>query len=358
MKRINVAIIGQGRSGRDIHGAYFHRVDNKYYDVKFIVDADEYRRNLALTEYPGCTAFADYTELFAHRDEIDLVVNSSYSNDHYPISKDLMVHGFNVLCEKPLASTTYEVDDLIKTSKQYGVKLAVFHQTLYTPYYQKAKEIVDSKLLGDVQQIDLQYNGFARRWDWQTLQKRNAGNTNNSGPHPISVALALIDHDPNKKVVFSKLLTTNMSSGDADDFAKIIIDTPNKPLIDIELHSVDAYSSHSLKLIGTRGTYKASNSEYTMKYIVEGENIQRPVTDTFIEKADKTPAYCSEKLVFHEESGSFGGTAFDLGTNNLYDDLYYLLTENRPMRFSVENARDVVGVAQTVHAMNHLEMKY
>ena len=54
MKKLNLAIIGQGRSGKDIHGKYYRSGDNQYYNVKYVVDADEFRRGVAEEIYPGC----------------------------------------------------------------------------------------------------------------------------------------------------------------------------------------------------------------------------------------------------------------------------------------------------------------
>ena len=73
MKKLNVAIIGQGRSGKNIHGKYFRGETNLYYNVKYVVDADEFRRGVAEEIYPGCKTFANYTELFA-LDDIDCAV--------------------------------------------------------------------------------------------------------------------------------------------------------------------------------------------------------------------------------------------------------------------------------------------
>ena len=102
MKKLNLAIIGQGRSGRDIHGAYYRSEKNLYFNVRYVVDYDERRRKQAETLYPGCETFADYRELF-DKNDIDLVVNASYSQMHYDITKDLIEHGKNVLTEKPFA---------------------------------------------------------------------------------------------------------------------------------------------------------------------------------------------------------------------------------------------------------------
>ena len=48
MKKLNLAVIGQGRSGKDIHGKYYRSEHNEYFNVKYVVDADEYRRGVAI----------------------------------------------------------------------------------------------------------------------------------------------------------------------------------------------------------------------------------------------------------------------------------------------------------------------
>ena len=170
MKKLNIAIIGQGRSGKDIHGKYYRSERNLYYNVKYVVDADEFRRGVAEEIFPGCKTFADYKELFA-LDDIDLVVNSTYSEMHYSITKDLILHGKNVLVEKPFGRSRYECEELIKLARDNGVVLAVFQQTFFAPFYVFAKELIASGKIGEVKQIDITYSGFSRRWDWQTLQK-------------------------------------------------------------------------------------------------------------------------------------------------------------------------------------------
>ena len=116
MKKLNLAIIGQGRSGKNIHGKYYRSADNVYFNVKYVVDADAFRRDVALKIYPGCQVLSDYRELF-EIDDIDLVVNSTYSEMHYAITKDLLLHGKNVLVEKPFSRSRYECDELIKIAE-------------------------------------------------------------------------------------------------------------------------------------------------------------------------------------------------------------------------------------------------
>lgn len=356
MKKLNLAIIGQGRSGKDIHGKYYTSEKNVFYNIKYVVDADEYRRGVAEEIYPGCKTFSDYKELFAF-DDIDIVVNATYSEDHAPITEDLLLHGYNVLVEKPFARTKYECDRLIRIAKEKNLTLAVFQQTFLAPFYLYTNDLAKSGKLGEIKQVSIRYNGLARRWDWQTLQKKVAGSLYNTGPHPVGIGLGLLDFSKDAKVIYSKL-DTALTSGDSDDYAKIIITAPGKPVVDIEISSMDAYSDYNVKLQGTLGTYKATTAQYKMKYITEGENPARPVIETFLSDENKNPAYCSEQLITHTEEGEFDGDAFSVGTPSLYEQLYYKLTENMPMTVTAEMAADIISVIEETHAANPLPVKY
>lgn len=355
MKKLKIAIIGQGRSGRDIHGAYLRSEKNTNFEVAYVVDKKEHRRKRALEEYPGCQVFESYQELFDIKD-IDFVVNASFSEMHFAITKDLLEHGFNVLCEKPFARTQYECDTLIRIAKEKNVKLYVFQQSFFAPFYLKAKEVIESGKLGDIKQINITYSGFARRWDWQTAQAKMGGSIYNTGPHPIGIALGFLDFDKDFKVAFSKLDTV-LTSGDADDFAKIILTAPNKPFVDIEISSNDAYSDYAYKIYGSKGTYVSTLADYKMKYIVDGENPEKPVILDSLETAEGLPMYCGEQLNFHEEEGKISGDAFDVGTYCLYNMIYENIVNGVEITVKPEHASMTINVIERVHADNPLEVK-
>jgi predicted dehydrogenase len=247
--------------------------------------------------------------------------------------------------------------DLIHTAKKHGVLVSAFQQTIITPAFLNVKKIIESGKLGEIHQINVKYSNFKRRWDWQTLQSKCAGGLYNTGPHPIGQALALIDWDESARVAYSSLKRV-LTSGDGDDYAKILIAAPDRPLVDIEITSIDAYTKYNLLIMGTKGTFKATPSAYEMVYIKDGENPERSVVETFLQNEAGEPIYCSEKLVKHEESGTFDGTAFDVGTAKLYEQLYYKITEGKPMDVTPEMAAQIISVIETVHAENPLPLKY
>lgn len=355
MKKLNLAIIGQGRSGRSIHGAFLLSELNPYFNVKYVVDAYAPAREYAKNAYVGCKTFESYQELFDCKD-IDLVVNASYSQQHYPITKDLLLHGFNVLVEKPFARTRYECDELIELAKEKNLLLAVFQQTLLSPYYLYAKDVIASGKLGRVRQISLRANGFFRRWDWQTLQKNCAGGLYNTGPHSIGQALGFLDFDPRTRVVYSEL-DSLMTSGDSDDYAKLILKAPDKPLIDLEVISSDAYNDFNIRIIGSRGTFQCTAGAYKMTYYIDEENEARPLIEESLRDENATPLYCKENLIKHVEEGEIDRSRGD-GRADLYEDIYYALTEGKPMRVRPEMAAQVISVISSVHANNPLPVKY
>lgn len=356
MKKLNLAIIGQGRSGKRIHGGYYLSERNHYYHVQYVVEADATRRSIAAAQYPGCTVLDDYRKLL-ERNDVDVVVNATYSEMHYAITKDLLLHGFHVLVEKPFGRTRYECDELIRIAREQGVVLAVFQQTFLAPFYLFARELVDSGKLGSILQVSLRYSNLSRRWDWQTLQKKCAGGLYNTGPHPVGVALGLMNFDENIRVAHSALATA-LTSGDGDDYCKIILSCPGQPLSDIEINATDAYCGYNLKLQGTRGTFKCTPKAWEMTYIVDGENPDRPVQETFLEDENHNPVYCSETLIRHTEQGTFEGTAFDIGTAALYEQLYFAITEGRPMTVTPDMAARIISVIECVHAQNPLPVKF
>jgi len=356
MEKLRTAIIGQGRSGRNIHGAFFKTEGNIFCQVVAVVERDPERRQRALEEYPGCQVYADYRELLA-REDLDLIVNASFSHEHYPITKELLSHGKNVLVEKPMGRNYYECADLIKTAKEKGVTLAVFQQSLLAPYYAVPKAVVDSGKIGQLKQVSIRYSGFARRWDWQTLQSFLGGSVYNTGPHPIGFALDILGFDPDARVAFSKL-DLALTSGDAEDYAKIILTAPGKPVVDIEISSVDAYQNYNLKFQGSLGTLKSTLTGYSVKYLVPGENPEQPVQSAPLKNEEGLPIYCGETLVTHEESEEYRGTAFDVAVRDFYEMLWKKIRKGEPMAITPEIAAQVINVIETVHGQNPLPIKF
>ena len=357
MRKLRVAVIGQGRSGYGIHGYYYAGEQNDVVEVVAIADQLPVRRELARERHGDTVAiYEDYQKFYEH-DDIDLVVNATYSMDHAVITRDLLEHGMNVLVEKPMCRTEEEGNELITLAKKKGVTLAVFQQSLFAPNFRKVKEIIEEGKLGEIVQIDINYCSYQRRWDWQTLQSFMGGSIYNTGPHPIGHALDFLGWDPEAKVVYSRLVTA-ITSGDAEDYGKILLTAPGKPLIQVNIMTTDAYGEPSFKVQGHYGTLIQKGSTWEMKYIKPEECEPRPVIQKSLMDAEGKPIYCGETLTWYEEKGEIEGSAFDVGTDKFYHMLADTILEGKPLVIIPEYAARVVGVIDACHKMNPLPVKF
>ena len=368
MKQLKVAILGQGRSGRDIHAANLSRLEDKY-QIAAIVEPLAKRRERAEKEY-GCTLYNDYTELFGKSSEIDLVVNATPSHLHAPITLDLLNNGFNVLSEKPFAGTAKEVDAMIEASKKNNKVLAIFQQYRYNSSCREIRRIIDSGILGKIIQISFQSSGFFRRWDWQTIQEYNAGSLYNTGPHTLDMALQILNYNgmPDVKCYMNRVNTF----GDAEDYVKLMMTAPDKPVIDLEISSCNPYPKAQYSIQAENGGLSGDDSRLDYKYYVRETAPAQKLTREPIEKPDGTPAYCSEKLEWVEKSWNVNDASdnkedkqnSDSGyipkeppanpAMDFYKMLYNHMVNDAPLEITPQQIRQQIAVIEECHRQNPL----
>lgn len=352
MKRIKVGIIGLGRSGRDIHGLYLNTARDKY-EIVAVCDILKERRERATKEY-GCVVYADYQDMF-HRKDLDLLINALPSYRHVPVTKQVLNAGFNVLCEKPLARKVKEVDMLIAAAQKSGKVFAVYQQSRFAPYFQQIKKIIKSGVLGRIVQISIAFNGFSRRWDWQTLQEYNGGSLLNTGPHPLDQALNLLGADKTPKVTC--VMDRVNTYGDAEDYVKLLLQAPGKPRIDLEISSCCAYPSFTYNIQAARGGAKGNDCHIDWKYFKPAESSKRRLQRAPLTNPDGTPSYCVDDLKWHAESWDVPEEQKDLFTTMnkfFYNMLYRTLTYGKPLEITPQQIRQQIAVIEECHRQNKL----
>jgi len=70
------------------------------------------------------------------------------------------------------------------------------------------------------------------------------------------------------------------------------------------------------------------------------------------------PAWCSETLITHTESGNFEGSAFDIGTHLFYEMMYNAITKDAEITIKPEYAAMTISVIEQAHAENPLPVKF
>jgi predicted dehydrogenase len=349
MHILRVAILGQGRSGRDIHGAHLSK-DAERYRIVAVADPLEERRSRAEAEY-GSETYADYRPLL-ERDDLDLVVNAAPSRFHVPLTLQFLEAGFNVLCDKPLASRVADVDRLIAASEASGKRLAIFQQSRYSPAFVQLRRVIDSGVLGEIVQISIAYSGFSRRYDWQTLTAEMGGNLLNTGPHPLDQALQLFGTDGMPEVTC--FMRRTVTRGDAEDHVLLILSGEGRPLLHLEISSCCTYPGPTYNVYGTQGGLTGDTRRLEWQYFDPATAPAVQLITTPIQKPDGTPAYCSDALEWRKEewSAPAGSGQFETMSAAFYAMLHRTLTEGAPLEITPQQVRQQIAVIEEAQRQN------
>ncbi len=345
---IRVAVLGQGRSGLDIHCRYFKTVPHKY-QIVAIADLLDDRRQRAQSEM-GCDTYADYHDLLT-RGDIDLVVNALPSHLHPQATIDSLSTGHHTICEKPLASSVAELDNMIAASRKAGRLLLPFQQSRNAPQFQKMIQVIESGVLGRIVQISISFSGFARRWDWQTLQEYRGGNLLNTGPHPIDQAMRLLDFKKPDHILCA--MDRANTFGDAEDYVKILLRTKGKPVIDVEISSCTTIPQPMYTVHGERGGLSGGPAGLTWHYY----DPQTAPKQTLTRSPLPGPSYCREDLAMIERSWTpdkAEQNAFAYMSNAYYDGVFAVLWEEAQPEITLQQVRVQIAVIEECHRQNRL----
>ncbi|HAH86665.1 MAG TPA: gfo/Idh/MocA family oxidoreductase [Armatimonadetes bacterium] len=340
MKRLNVGIIGQGRSGFDIHAHLLKNMPGRF-KIAAVCEPDaarlDYVRNIL-----ECDGYMDYHEML-QRQDLDIVVNASPSHLHVPVSLEVLEAGHNLLCEKPLARYVADVDKLIAKSRETGKLFAIYQQSRFAPYFEQVRKVIDSGVLGRIIMVKIAFNGFSRRWDWQTLSEFNGGNLLNAGPHPLDQALQLFGPDTMPEVFC--LMDRVNTLGDAEDHVKLILHGNDRPTVDLEISSCCTYPLYTYQVYGANGGLTGNMEHMEWKYFKPEEAPQQEL------HRDPLPGrkYCGESLKWYSKKWHVPESKsqlYDTMGAAFYRNLYDALTKGAPLAVTPAHVRQQVAVIE------------
>jgi predicted dehydrogenase len=145
-----VAVIGRTGRGNYGHGldVVWKAVDNV--QIVAVADPDPKGRALAVKRLGARSAYADYRMMLAKEKPQIVSVADRHLDAHAEMVVTCARAGASIFLEKPMARTLAESDAMIRACEMHHVKLAIAHQTRYSPRLQRVRELVAAGKLGDV----------------------------------------------------------------------------------------------------------------------------------------------------------------------------------------------------------------
>jgi len=145
--------------------------------------------------------------------------------------------------------------------------------------------------------------------------------------------------------------------GDAEDYVKLILRAPDRPLIDLEISSCCAYPCFTYNIQASRGGLKGTTTHIDWKYFKPVENPRRHLHREPISTPEGTPAYCTEQLKWHEEKWDLPKeqqNLFNSMSASFYNMLYKTLRYGKPLEITPLQVRQQIGVIEECHRQNKL----
>src|SRR4029077_5317109 len=100
--------------------------------------------------YKPATATLDYNDILSNPN-ISVVYNSTTpESNHYPICRDCLRNGKNVMLEKPIALELWEADELIMLAKRNNLKFTIGYSQRFNTKIAYAKKKITDGTLGNV----------------------------------------------------------------------------------------------------------------------------------------------------------------------------------------------------------------
>lgn len=347
MEPLRIGILGQGRSGYDIHARWL-RNDRERFRIAAVADLMPERTRECAEEF-GAAAYGDYRELLRDRNlKLDVIVNALPSNLHPEGTIAALEAGYHVVCEKPAARSVADFDRMVATAESRGKLLQPFQNSRFQPAFRKIQAVVASGCLGRLIHARISFSNFARRWDWQTRRDMWGGNLLNTGPHPMDQAVVLFGEAEPR--VFARLVSDN-PFGDAENYAAVTLWGPRAPTIEVVVSSFMAYPQGEMyNLAGTQGGLTGDLSQLKWRYFDPTTAPQHAPKGTWSDNR----GYCGEKLDWHEETWKLSTDLdnFSVICRAFYANLHAILTANAPREITLAQVRRQVAIMEEAHRQN------
>ena len=103
-----------------------------------------------LSGNPSFREFRDDVAILAEPQLADVMIIATQDAFHFEHASAALRKGYDLLLEKPIATTVREVLALDRLARELGRRVLVCHVLRYTPFYRRVKDVIASGVLGEI----------------------------------------------------------------------------------------------------------------------------------------------------------------------------------------------------------------
>lgn len=224
---IRVAIVGTGGIAH-AHMESYQKLGTERCQVVALVDIIPGKARRFMEEFGlSCETYENHEDILPRQD-IDLVDVCTPPYCHAQISVNALRSGKNVVCEKPMAASLAECDQMLKARDESGKLLSIIAQNRFRKPIRDLKALLDSGVAGKVRHAEIDSfwwrdHCYYDLWWRGTWEKEGGGCTLNHAVHHIDM-LGWMMGLPQR--ITSVLANTGHDNAEVEDLSVSILEYP------------------------------------------------------------------------------------------------------------------------------------
>lgn len=260
---IKTVLVSFGMSGKVFHAPFI--ASNPHFTL--VGSWERSSKNIEAA-YPGTKSYSSYEEILSDA-SIDLIVVNSPNDSHYTYTKQALLAGKHVVCEKAFTITASEAQELDDIAKQKKLKLAVYHNRRYDADFLTIQQLIKEDAIGDFLDVQISFERYRTTLSPKKHKESvtpGAGLLYDLGPHLVDQAI-LLSGMP--LAVFADIRITR-KVGIVDDYFHLILYYPGHR-ITLTSGMVFMTQLAGYKIYGTKGCFIKNRSDVQEADLIAGK---------------------------------------------------------------------------------------
>ena len=187
MRTIRTGVVGYGLAGRVFHAPFISAVPAL--ELAAIVQRTG---DTALKDYPAAAQVRSLEDLLAS--DVELVVIASPTPAHFDMTKQALLAGKHVVCDKPMTTTLAQAEELEHIAREKGLLLFPFHNRRWDGDFNTLGTLIEERAVGRIVTLDSRFDRFRpepKPNAWREEATEGGGLLYDIGPHLLAQALTL-----------------------------------------------------------------------------------------------------------------------------------------------------------------------
>lgn len=286
MKTIGYAIVGTG-----YFGAELGRIMNTVEGAKIVAVLDPENAETVAAEL-GCDVETDLDALCA-REDVDAVIVASPNYLHKEPVLAAARHKKNVFCEKPIALSYADCDEMVRACDEAGVIFMAGHVMNFFNGVRRAKKFINEGKIGKVLYCHSARNGWEQVQEsvsWKKIRAKSGGHLYHH-IHELDCIQFIMGPATAVTMTGGNVAHSGEKFGDEDDMLFLNLEFGNNTYAVIEYGSAFRWSEHYLLIQGTEGAIRLDMKDTGMTVRTEQGEEHYLLHRTKEEDDDRTLTY-------------------------------------------------------------------